>query len=198
MASSVKTKSKKVGTNHKCLKASTIKRQGELIERIGKVTLGNGTPEDGLLFKFRTFLEDHNKMVENINDLKVKVEQSLTDSATTRHAFELYKTHEEGAEEGEKEIKERAVIAKNLKETQLRDRWQKVIWVTMGIIAIASIWVNIWLNNKNSNVVETKVDNLGEPVVVNPRGEIVNLPSEYSLKMWPNDFDKGTQDTTKQ
>jgi hypothetical protein len=41
--------------------------------------------------------------------------------------------------------------------------------------------VEIQLTNK-------KVDELGTPVVTNPRGESVNLPKGYAIKMFPKDF----------
>jgi hypothetical protein len=194
MATSVKTKPKKAATNHKCLKASTIKRQGELIERIGKVTLGNGTPEDGLLFQFRSFLIDHKKSVDNVAEIKGMVTKALEDAATTRHAFELYKTHEEGTNEAEREKRERDGIANALKLTKSRDLWYKIL----TILGIACAIYFGFKNNRQTSAVETKVDNLGDPVVTNPRGEFVPLPDGFSLKMWPRDFDEAIQDTVKQ
>lgn len=197
MATSVKTKSKK-SIVHKCTMKETIERQGILIERIGKVTLGNGTPEDGLLFKFRKFLIEHDEIKNDITEIKGMVSNALKDAETTRHAFELYKTHEEGTIEGKKEKENRDIIARNIKATESRDKWQKVIWIIMGLIALAGIWINIWLNNKDNTVIKDKIDNLGDPVVTNPRGEFVPLPEGFTLKMWPNDFDNNKiQDTIR-
>ena len=53
-----------------------------------------------------------------------------------------------GIDKGESEVEERERIAKDLKVQRGKDKWQKVIWIVMGLIAIASIWVNIWLSTK--------------------------------------------------
>ena len=42
---------------HICIQEETLARHGVLLERQGTVLLGNGHPEDGLLFMFREFLE---------------------------------------------------------------------------------------------------------------------------------------------
>ena len=51
---------------HTCTQENEIAIHGVLLERVALVTLGNGTPENGLLFMFRAFLEREKDRKEDI------------------------------------------------------------------------------------------------------------------------------------
>jgi hypothetical protein len=92
-----------------------------------------------------------------------------------------------GEETGVEKQTKKGGIAKNLEITISRDNWYKIL----TIIALA---IAIYLGVRNSNKSDTaiantkttidKVDNLGVPVVINPRGETTPLPDGYKLKMF--------------
>lgn len=95
-----------------------------------------------------------------------------------------------------KEIRDKIIsdttVEKTVKElrTEKRLEWAKWLQTGMFIIgAIALIYTayNTHRNNKVANQIETRVESLGEPVIVNPRGAAVPLPEGYKLKMWGKD-----------
>jgi hypothetical protein len=74
------------------------------------------------------------------------------------------------------------------------DRVLKVMIIALIItlvIGLASLYFNIRSNKKN-DVIITKQDDMGIPVIINPRGESVSLPEGYQLKMYPKDYMKDT------
>jgi len=131
MATTIKTKGKKPRTIHKCSQAEIIERQGILIERIGKITLGNGTPEDGLLFKFRRFLDYHDKVVSDIKEIKTKL------STMSEIDFEIEVSRRVNIElEKQKEkMKQDSLQVKDMNIKKSSFSWQKI----SGFVAIVSI-----------------------------------------------------------
>lgn len=69
--------------------------------------------------------------------------------------------------------------------------WGKVFNVIMALIGMGALIYTAY-NSRESRLTaktsEMKIDNLGAPVVMNPRGQPVDLPDGFSLKMWPKDF----------
>lgn len=72
--------------------------------------------------------------------------------------------------------------------TRKQATFNNVFTIISTIILFITLVITYILGNKADKRLNTKVDDLGKPVVTNPRGEKVNLPDGYSLKMWPNDF----------
>ena len=74
--------------------------------------------------------------------------------------------------------------------------WSKTFNVIMALIGLTALIYTAY-NSRESRITaesaDKKIDNLGSPVVVNGRGEVVRLPKEYTLKMWPNDFIDSTK-----
>ena len=70
--------------------------------------------------------------------------------------------------------------------------WSKTFNVVMAVIGLTALLYTAYNSRESKMEARTsgeKIDNLGSPVVVNGRGEVVDLPKDYKLKMWPNDFD---------
>jgi hypothetical protein len=95
-----------------------------------------------------------------------------------------------------------------IKEDEIKSDKRKFSWTKFSIIIASLIFVVgtlfqvlNYFNSKKAKeeimVTKDKVDELGSPVVINPRGDFVPLPDGFTLKMWPNDFDKGIEDTIK-
>ena len=82
--------------------------------------------------------------------------------------------------------------------TRKQVTFNNVFTIISTIILFITLVVTYILGYKADKRLNTKVDDLGKPVVTNPRGEKVNLPDGYSLKMWPNDFvDSVSKDSVK-
>ena len=89
-----------------------------------------------------------------------------------------------------KAVKDALVIKHNLS-------WSRGISIlTVGIMLFMA-WLGYRNLTKQNEALNSRVDDLGSPVVTNPRGEFVPLPEGFTLKMWPNDFDEQTKDTVK-
>ena len=113
---------------HICSKEETIERQGVLLERLGKVTLGNGTPENGLMFMFREFLENDKRRKEDIQVIKeslkgVNENHNVLIREITIVGSELnsFKETIEARKETEEEITEKLRKASEVLATKKRD-----------------------------------------------------------------------------
>ena len=100
----------------------------------------------------------------------------------------LFQAKHDGEAKGMKEQEARELIARNLADIQNRNRWQKVVWVIMAIIGMVGIVSGIVISNKTGK----KVDNLGVPVVIDKRGNTMQLPDSAQIKMFPRDFIEDT------
>jgi hypothetical protein len=168
---------------HKCSKE-------ELLDRMNKILVGNGAPEEGLAFRFGVFMEDHKKVVEDISEIKGKVTEAIESSGKAIRAIEIYKAETEAFDEGQKEKENRDRIAADLAEKKKQDNWQRVFWIVTALLGLTGIFLSNLHTIKNSR----KIDNLGTPVITNSRGMPTVLPNGDQLRMYPKDF---TGDTTK-
>jgi hypothetical protein len=178
---------------HKCSKEVVI-------ARISEILVGNGKPDTGLAFRFSAFMDDHQRVLNDISEIKDK----LSVQTQVNHEIEIQNRVKAALEHSEKNKKlenERAdrnrreadIIAINLRAQHRRDNWQKVIWVIMALIALYGIFSNKVQNKLQSKETVQKIEDLGTPVVVNKRsGEFVVLPPDTELKMFGQ-----VKDTTK-
>jgi len=195
MASSTKTLVKK-RVKHNCIQKAELLRHTELLKRFNMILLGNGTPEDGLFFLFRKHIKDHDSILSDIKDIKDKL-STVTEINTEMEIQRRVK------EEKEKLMKK--MDDDNIAEVEKKKfSWTKfsivvgaLAFVVMAIFQVLNYSHNIEIKDA-AIATESKVDELGSPVVVNPRGEFVPLPEGFTLKMWPKDFDGEVQDTVKQ
>jgi len=158
-----KVKKKPTTQVHICNQEATIMRQGELLERLGLVTLGNGTPENGLLFMFREFLEVDKRRKEDITDIKdslkeVNANHNVLLGEITRVGSDLvaFKAAINGNKEGKKDAEERHNVAENLELTKARDNKYVVFSVIVSCITMAGVIAAIVFgirNTKNTNAI---------------------------------------------
>lgn len=187
------TKRKTRPIKHTCVQSDVLKRHTEVLDRLSKLTIGNGTPEDGLLFKFNKFLTDHDIVINDIKEIKTKL--STVNEINTE--MEIQRRVKEEKEKLLKELKDSEIHNTEKKKFS----WAKasVIVAALAFIVMAIFQTLNYFDGRDTKEIvtatENKVDDLGSPVVTNPRGEFVPLPEGFSLKMWPRDFD--TIDTIK-
>lgn len=67
--------------------------------------------------------------------------------------------------------------------------WSRAISVVTVVIGLFMAYLGYRNLTRQNEALNSRVDDLGSPVVTNPRGELVPLPEGFSLKMWPKDFD---------
>jgi hypothetical protein len=128
----------------------------------------------------------------SINELTKRVEKQ---NGSVRELNE-WKARHEGVEEGKDESHEKDVRKKAEKRADHQKTLQ-LIATTIMALGLVLTAVFGFLGNENSKDNGRKIENLGDPVVTNPRGEYVPLPEGYSLKMYPRDFDSNYTDTLK-
>jgi hypothetical protein len=196
-----------------CTEKEIIKTLVESNNKLSIILVGNGDPKKGLFYQFAEFMADHKNIVNDINEIRLGVDrlhkradENKGAAATALSAIEKYKIEckafEEGAKDKEardtiaaalalqkaKNIEDTATLATQLKLKQKQDSWQKVIWIIMALIALYGIYHNSIQSSDNGK----KIDNLGTPVIVSPRGAVSPLPKGDELKMFPKDFNGDT------
>ena len=75
----------------------------------------------------------------------------------------------------------------NGKEKAETAMWQKSFWIIMAVIGLSGIVLSAYLgfkNNAQSNMINTRVEDLGTPVITNKRGAIINLPEGAKIRMF--------------
>lgn len=166
----IMTDEKKPRIIHRC-------SQKENIRRINEILVGNGHPEDGLAFQFKVFMKDHTKVVEDIAEIKKNVNEALASSGKAARAIELYKAEVNGVEigEGKRSVKSKL-------------RFDTIISIIGTLVILIGLVITLHQLKKDNTMTDKKIDDLGVPVIVNPRGQTVPLPSDSKLKMYPKDF----------
>jgi hypothetical protein len=160
---------------HICTQVETLKRQEELLSRLGLVTLGNGNPENGLLFMFRIFLEEDKKRQNDIAEIKTAVKESIESSLKTAKILALYKAEMHGVEIG---------AAK--KSAKMKLKFDTVTNIIGTMIVLLGLFIAFLEFKKETVVTRDKIENLGTPVIINSRGLPAVLPTGDSLKFFRN------------
>jgi hypothetical protein len=174
-----RVKTEKVAIIHSCTQEEHIKRQGELLGRLATITLGNGRPEDGLLFRFGKFMDEHKIVVSDIQEIKQKL------STVNEINTEL---------EVQRRVKDE--IAKLVSETADKKKfsWSKfsIIIAAVSFAVFATFQVLNYFKSDKVVTVTTetnkKIDDMGTPVVTTPRGVMIPLPDSAKIKFYPKDF----------
>jgi hypothetical protein len=167
----------------------------EQLERMRLILVGNGDPKTGLAYLVEASNKSISDIKTDISEIKLQLKETIIAASTAASSIEKYKLEVKSFEAGKDDAEEKAIIAENLEAQRRRDRWQRWFWVIMACLTVTSIWVGIWINNKDNIKTDGKIDNLGVPVQVNTRnGEFVNIPN-VEIKFWPKDF---TGDTIKE
>lgn len=166
-----------------------IKRNTVLLNRLSKVSLGNGHEENGLLFIVRKFVDEHAIVLTDIHDIKEKLsivaEVNFELEVRRRVQADREKTLKETRESDDIKLKKRTFV------------WSKIP-IFAGVVTVVILLVFQILNysiNRHSatkddvNMVKEKVIEQGTPTIVDTRsGEYVGLPPGYVIKMFPQDF----------
>ena len=141
-----------------------------------------------------------NKILDSIPRLEEKINNintSVSAHTVVISKFLEFQANHDGEIKGKKEEIEREKIATELKSTQRRDKIQKRFLLTMAVIAAIGLSLTAYFgfrgNKKqdsimvNQEVIKEKQDNLGVPVIVNKRGEIMTVPDSTKILYFNND-----------
>lgn len=150
---------KKNNVTHLCVQEDILKRHDVLLERQGTVLLGNGHPEDGLLFMFREFLEREKKRKEDIAEIKLKIENALSATATTQKALDMYKAEMGGIDKGESDTIEKQKIADELKRTKARDNRFVIFQVIALCLTMCGVAAAVYFGFRNGQKTDVVLSN---------------------------------------
>jgi hypothetical protein len=164
-------------SEHDCIQEKEIGKITAILEKVSKEVYGNG---DAGLVKTIPRLE------EKINNLV----GSVASHTNVISSFIEFQATHNGEVRTKKEIEEREKIADDLKATQRRDKIQRRFLYISAILITIGLGINAYFgfrNNKNGEAINTKVDDLGVPIVTRG-GEPVQIPSDVQIKFYPKDF----------
>lgn len=166
---------------HYCTQENEITRQGIFLERLGKVTLGNGHPEDGLLFMFREFLEHDKRKQEDIQLIKESIKDlnennnvllgEITRVGTDLNDFKLSTLTKK---ETEKELNDKARIAKELLITQKRDKRFIVFQIIALVLTLCGVSAAVYFgfhSDKNTSIIKSEQKTTNEILAPGSAGE---------------------------
>lgn len=172
---------------HQCLKENELGKISSILDKVSKEVYGNG--EVGLSKSVPRMEEKINNLTSSVAAHTVVVTKLLE-----------FQTIQFGEGKAKKEIEDRQLIASELKVREKRDRLQRIFWFVMALIGIIGICVSVFLGVKGINQNEInakKIENLGEPVITNKRGEQIPLPTGTQIRMYPKDFKGPVPDSVK-
>jgi hypothetical protein len=172
--------------DHYCTQEDNIKHLIENNNKLSVIITGNNHPENGIMHQVAiigerqagvlTKLDNINKELKGVNENHNVLLGEITRVGAKVNGFE---------KQGEKDQ-----IAADLAEKKRQDRWQRWVWIVTTLLMMTGILLSNIHTSRNSR----KIDNLGTPVIMNPRGTVVPLQRGEVLKMYPRDF---TGDTMK-
>lgn len=187
-------KPKKRSVRHVCIQTDKLSDMDVRLKELHTIITGNGTPENGIIFQMALLNKGQGDVLNklervggSINELTSKYEESIRIASTAKNAVTEYKKEVVNIEKG----KERVYKEEDRLKTRKRENLRTGITLVMAIIASIGLIFTAYFGFKNSQKADTtirKVDDLGTPVLTNPRGQTVPLPDGYTLKMFPNDF----------
>lgn len=164
-------------TPSKSQKVIHVCSQKENIRRLNEVVIGNGHPEDGLAYIVRGMKED-------VGQIRTTVNKAIEDSAKTQQLLEQYKSDEAKYEEGKQAI----IKLREKEEKENRERFRSALQLISTILVFLGICVTIYLSVRGREQTDKKIDNLGTPVLSNPRGLYIRPEDSLEVKFWPKDF----------
>jgi len=166
---------------HRCTKASILKRHSEILERTDYILYGNGTPQDGLLFKVDLFIKDHDVVVKDISEIKLTVQRAIDTSAKTERMIEDFRSDEEQFEKGKQAILKLQSIEEEKKKDERNER-RAVIGTVVKVagVIIALITVLFLINSKFDKVIDAQKSIKADTKTTNE--VLIPLGTERGLK----------------
>jgi hypothetical protein len=154
-------------TNHVCIKEEIIAiiktRQDKVIETLSKID-------------------------ETLTGLDKKSNGLLVVITEVHSELSIFKAELTGKEIGIKEAESKRVTAENLEITRKRDRnWRFATFISIFITVIGLVFTAFKLFHGQEVIVE-KVNNMGEPVIINSRGQTLALPPDVKLRFLYKDY----------
>jgi hypothetical protein len=173
--SSIKAKPIIRERKHKCVKEEILLSQSKAIDQVHEWLAGNHDPENGMIYK----MIDTIKSIDDINKKLTNIDIIVGE------------LHEES--------KNKKVYVKTAKEEKAERRavWLKWIQTFMFIVAAIGLSLTAYFgfrgNNKqdaiiiNQDDIKQKQENLGVPIIVNNRGEMMTVPDSTRILYFSND-----------
>jgi len=158
--------------------------QEKKIIQMHKAVTGNGNPEEGLQFQVLLLNKNNKALNESIkeingslNIIKDKYDETIEVANSAKNAIERYQAEGVAVDIAIEKLK--------VQRQSNRAKWFQIVTI---LITFAGIVISALIGFKNDNNLERRIDNLGVPVITNPRGQKIDLPEGSSVKMFPNDF----------
>jgi len=134
----------------------------EVLDRMSVILLGNGHPEDGLAFRFREFMKDHERVVSDISEIKNKIDIAITSASHTAKALAEYQAEMKGFDNGQDSIEKRQAIADDLKARNKRDTRMVIFNIVALCLTFFGVLTAVYFGfttNKNTHDIKTEQAN---------------------------------------
>ena len=132
--------------------------QEDRVKRIELILVGNGHPEDGYVYK----VIEMSKAIREIND------------------------HITGISGIVKELHEESIGKNAVKDTR-KYNFEKLLKILGVLLAAGMLVIGYYNLHKQSEMVKEKINNIGIPMVMDKRGNILALPDSAKIKYMFND-----------
>lgn len=144
---------------HYCTQEETIKRMNYLL-------IGNGEPEDGMLFKFSTFMREHKIIVDDIAEIKDGVQglhkrsdENKLAAATVASALEKYQAETKQFEAGKEALRVKRALAIS-----------RIIQIVTICISLFAAWMGYRKLNEGQKEIKTETQVTNEILSPGTRG----------------------------
>ena len=123
--------------------------------------VGNGNPKEGILFKFEQFMGEHGELIQNIKDIKTKVDElhgradeNKEAAATAMRAIEKYRLEENLFKAGKDDV----IKANKLRQNLLISRVSTIIAIGISLFMAWLGYRSLMLQGKATET-ESKITN---------------------------------------
>jgi hypothetical protein len=128
------------------------------------------------------------KIDESLKGLDKKSDGLLIEITDVHSKLSIFKAEVTGKEAGLREAESKKLIADGLEATRKRDRnWRYATFISIFIAVVGLTFTAIKLFHGQEQIVQ-KVDNMGEPVILNNRGQTLSLPPDVKLRFLYKDY----------
>lgn len=167
-----------------CSKEATLDHLQENVNKLSIIITGNGNPEKGIARKVALIGERQEVMLDKIDDFKKSIDGYHSEvvlareaALTAKSAVERYQATIEGEEKGAAKVSSHAQVTFN-----------NIVSIVGTLLVVCGLIITMVLSARERDSIDKKIENLGVPVIVNPRGKATQLPAGDALKFFPKDF----------